>query len=819
MPDPGDARREASAAESTAPRLPGTTPLSAAVAEESEAEPLAVAEPHVNPRRGASASEREALALEPPTTPAQDDDLWATTFGAPNVAAYPTVIAVRGDEVFLGGDFTVQMAGMPDDTYVRVAHWDGAGWRRMGDGLDATVHAIAVVGGDVYVGGDFTHAGGMPAAGLARWDGSAWSAVAGGVSSTRSWSSASVRALACDGTKLYVAGTFDAVGSDEGAIPAGGFAALVLGTGTWETCDGGLWSSGEPGEGRALALAGDRLYVGGSFDRAGTVETASFAAIELATARWEGFGGGVRSDDFTGTVDSLAVDDATGTVFIGGRFTTAGTVTTSGVATLSGGEFGSLGGFTYYDEPRSVDVIALAHSAGRLYAAGEFTAVGDVPAQHWAVYDGAGWSVPAEVDNAVAALAAYGEGVVLAGPFAYSGDVRLPHAGIWTGAGWQTFGQGLTFDPYADGNVYAVVATVSGVYAGGFFDQVGPVRAGSVAEWRDGRWDAMAGGLQSPHVLGEVFAMLGVGDDLYVSGTFETAGGVEASNIARWDGERWWPLGSGIKGTGLALTMLGGRLYVGGGFYEAGGTAAYNVASWDPEAGVWSAVGSAPVYDGNVLALDVLHDRYLVVGGHFSKLYAGRFQVGGLNSLVVFDTHAPPDPANPWQGYRRIPGVTQSWGPGAVHAFQVLGGDLYVGGLFTKAGVESWSDPPGGFPASGLAVWHFDAADGGWSTPGGADEPVKAFATLDGGRTLVVGGWFGRAGDVAASGVVEHDPASGAWTPYASGIGWGPRGGRMVEALAQSAGDGLWVGGTFTVAGGAPSCGLALWRGTAGRAS
>ena len=251
-------------------------------------------------------------ALEHPPARAAGDELWATTFGAPNVAAYPSVIAVRGEDVYLGGDFTVQMAGMPDDTYVRVAHWNDSGWQRLGDGVDATVRAIAVVGDDVYAGGDFTMAGGMPAPNLARWDGTAWFAVAGGVSSSQPAYAASARALASDGEKLYVAG------------------------------DGGLWSAAQPGEAictltvtiavnvqiapkrcRALARPGDRLYVGGSFDRAGTVETASLAVLDLATTRWQGFGVGMRSDDFTGTVDSLAVDEATGTVFIGGRFTTA----------------------------------------------------------------------------------------------------------------------------------------------------------------------------------------------------------------------------------------------------------------------------------------------------------------------------------------------------------------------------------------------------------------------------------------------------------------------------------------------------------------
>ncbi|HWT25441.1 MAG TPA: hypothetical protein VN213_18195, partial [Solirubrobacteraceae bacterium] len=737
--------------------------------------------------------------------PAAGDAPWARAFGAISVAAYPGAIAVRGKEVFLGGEFTLQMAGMPDYTYVRIAHWDGVGWRRMGDGVDGTVRAIAVVGEEVYAGGEFAAAGGTPAASLARWDGTAWSAVAGGVRSSVAWIQASVRALASDGTRLFVAGVFDSVGPEDDPVAANGFAVLDLGTGAWETYDGGLWSAGEPGEGRALALAGDRLYVGGSFDRAGAVDTAGFAALDLPAGRWEGFGAGVRNGDFPGTVDSLAVAAATGTVFLGGRFTHADTVETCGVATFGGGKYGSLGGFTYYDGTTGVNVVALAHAGGRLHAAGEFTAAGGVPAQHWVMHDGTAWSVPAEVSNPVLALAAYGDGVVVAGTFGYSGALRVPHAGIWTPGGWQTFGQGVAYDPYADTSVFALAATDSGVYAGGYFDQVGPVPVASVAEWRDGRWRDMAGGVQSPSALGEVFAMLAVGDELYITGQFETAGGVAAANIARWDGERWWPLGAGIQGMGLALAMLAGRLYVGGGFYLAGDVPAYNVASWDPATETWSAVGSAPVYDGQVLALAGLRDRYLVVGGGFTKLYAGRFQVSNLNSIVLFDTHAPPEPANPWAGYSRLPGVTTGWMAGVVQAMRVIGDDLYVGGAFSEAGVEAWADPPvEGFPAANLAVWRYRGGEPGkeWSAPAGTDQAVTAFDTLDG-RSLVVGGWFGSAGGLPAGAVAELDPATGTWTTYGSGIGFGARGGRQAQALAQSAAAGLWVGGTFTVAGGA----------------
>jgi hypothetical protein len=803
------------------PGLPGAVPLSTAAEEVGAAvgsdqvpaplpAPLTRRQPVVEAARDGTTTPDKAPA------PVPADELWATTFGAINVAAYPTVAATSGTSVYLGGDFTVEMAGLPNDTYLRVAWWDGSSWRQMGTGVDAPVHAIAVVDGSVYVGGEFSLAGGSPAARLARWDGTTWSEVAGGVSSSQPWASLAVRALASDGRKLFVAGTFETAGAGAGAIAASGLAGLDLGTGVWETYDGGLWFGSDPGEGRALAVVGDRLYVGGSFDRAGSLETASFAALSLANGSWQGFGAGVRNGDFVGTVDALAADEASGTVYLGGRFTAAGEVATSGVATFTGREYGSLGGFAYYGEPGGANIVALAHAGGRLYAAGVFTSAGDAEADHWAVHDGAGWGVPAPVDNPVAGLTAYGDGVVVAGSFSFSGELRIPHAGIWTGTTWQTFGQGLGHEASASPYVVALVPTSTGVYAGGYFDQAGPVRVASVAEWRNDAWHDVGGGVQSPQVLGEVFAMLSVGPDLYVTGQFETAGGAAAANIARWDGTRWWPLGDGIQGIGYALTMLAGRLYVGGGLYLAGGVTVSNVASWDPASETWSAVGSVPTYDGNAFALAAVEDRYLVVGGHFTKLYAGRFQVSGLNSLVLFDTHAAPEPANPWAGYSRLPGVTAARLPGVVSALQVLGTDLYVGGTFDAAGVESWASPAGvGLPASNLAVWHFKASGQNWSAPSGPDRQVKAFATLDR-RSLVVGGGFGSAGGVEASAVAEHDPTTGAWTPYGSGIGWGARGVRQVEALAHSSEAGLWVGGTFSVAGGVPSSGLALWRGTAG---
>jgi hypothetical protein len=263
------------------------------------------------------------------------------------------------------------------------------------------------------------------------------------------------------------------------------------------------------------------------------------------------------------------------------------------------------------------------------------------------------------------------------------------------------------------------------------------------------------------------------------------------------------------------LTVLGGRLYAGGDFANAGTEGASAVASWDPATGTWSAVGNAPRYDNPVYALAGLYDRYLVIGGAFDAFRQGGVDlVRGLNGMALFDTQEPLDPAVPLSGYLAIAGVEASSGPGRVRALQVLDGALYVGGTFDTAGVLEWTKQPDpGFSAQHLAVWQFEQEGLPWTSPGGADEDVQAFATPDG-RRLVVGGYFTAAGPLRAGGVAELDPATGVWSTYGDGIGGGMSGVRHVEVLAYDADGSLWVGGTFDTAGGAPSCSIARWTPT-----
>ncbi len=666
-------------------------------------------------------AEQHAMATAEPTPgDPRADDGWSRPFGACEVGDGVAAVVVAGDDVYVGGSFTGVMAGMVQGTYNRVARWDGEAWNRLGEGLDGPVTALAVGGTDVYAGGDFLVAGGHVAAErLARWDGRDWSAV-GSVQYAEQPYATSVRALACDETHLYVGGVFDHVGE----VEASSIARLDRATGRWEALGQGLTYNGSPGEVHALMLAQGRLWVGGAFDTAGPETTYSLASWDPGSGAWTSYGSGIRNGDYAGAVDAFAVDPVTGAVYVGGSFTAADTVAASGVVRVDGSAFTLVGRFTRYGDPGTASVNALAVAGGRVYAGGEFNAAGNAAAANLAAYDGTEWSAPAPVDNTVHALAALGEEVVVLGDFALSGSLRLTHGGIWTGSSWRAFGQGVSYDPYADGNVFAVSAGDDGVYVAGYFDQAGARPVGSIARWTGHDWDPVGGGVHGANSLGTIYALARLGPDLYAAGSFASAGPGTAANVARWDGEAWHALGSGLNGTAYALTVLGGRLYAGGQFANAGMDGASAVASWDPATETWSAVGNAPRYDRAVFALAALYDRYLVIGGEFDTFRQGGVDlVRGLNGMALFDTQEPVDPAVPLAGYLAIPGVEAAGGPGRVRALQVVGGDLYVGGTFDTAGVLEWTQTPrprvlraapGGVAVRdrGLAV-----VDAGWDRP------------------------------------------------------------------------------------------------------
>ena len=108
-----------------------------------------------------------------------------------------------------------------------------------------------------------------------------------------------------------------------------------------------------------------------------------------------------------------------------------------------------------------------------------------------------------------------------------------------------------------------------------------------IAKWNmlANTWTALDNGVD-----GSVYAIAISGSDVYVGGSFTTAGGVSANNIAKWNGNSWSALGGGVDGSVLEVAINGSNIYVGGSFVTAGGVSANRIAKWNGS--TWAALGS-----------------------------------------------------------------------------------------------------------------------------------------------------------------------------------------------------------------------------------
>ncbi len=69
--------------------------------------------------------------------------------------------------------------------------------------------------------------------------------------------------------------------------------------------------------------------------------------------------------------------------------------------------------------------------------------------------------------------------------------------------------------------------------------------------------------------------------NLYVGGSFTSAGGVTVNNIAKWNGTSWSAIGGGVNGNVNTLHIdSSGNIYAGGDFTQAGGITVNKIAKW-----------------------------------------------------------------------------------------------------------------------------------------------------------------------------------------------------------------------------------------------
>ncbi len=722
---------------------------------------------------------------------------WLPAFGARPGANEP-VYALQifddgkggGPALYAGGQFSLA-GGAPAN---RIARWDGWSWSPLGSGVDNTIYALAVfddgsgAGPALYAGGSFNTAGGVAAKRIARWDGSSWSPLGSGILTGAVYTLTTFDDGSGGGPALYAGGSFNTAGG-----------VVVKSIARW---DGSSWSSLGSGVGggwiEALVTfddgsgAGTALYASGSFATVGDVPANNIA-------RWNGSSWSPLGNGTNGTIFALSAIDSGmpggPALYAGGEFTGASGVAAMHMAKWNGSVWKPLGSGTS-GTVRVLQVHDSGSGAGpALYAGGSFGTAGGVSANGIARWNGSSWSALGSglggglVGAMTSAPARPGAApaLLVGGSFTTAGGTPVAGLASWSNSSWSPIGQGL------NDRVFALETFDDGagpaLYAGGSFGSVNGEALTRIGRWNGTTWSPLGTGMGGG-AYSDVYALAtfddrsGTGPALYAGGAFTTAGGATVNYLAKWDGVSWSPVGGGMNGVVRALETFddgsgaGPMLYAAGSFTMAGGVPAKYIARWDGSS--WSELGSGT--SGIVFALASFDDG----SGGGPRLYAGGFftAAGGVAAANIAR----------WNG--------SSWSPlgsgvdSTVLAFTVFddgsgaGPALYVGGAFTTAG---------GVAAQRIARWDGSS----WSALGsGASGLVSALTTFDDGSgpgpSLIVGGEFTTAGEVAANRIARWDGL--AWHPLGGGVNGGTY--PYVYALAtfddgSGGGAALFAGGEF----------------------
>ncbi len=483
-----------------------------------------------------------------------------------------------GPDLYVGGNFTAVGNNV---AALNVARWNGTTWSALGTGLKAppnssSVNALAVLGSDLYATGNFTNAGGTTATRVAKWDGGSWYSIG-------PLNGSAIRAVSNSGS-IYICGNFNLADYDSSNPVIGNHIIR------W---DGANWHGvpGPPANGthsfvQALGLGDDGLYMGGLFIAAGATPASRIARWD--GTNWHALGSGVSGSYGGNTVAVRAIRTWNNEVYVGGAFVSAGGWTANNVAAWYLGN--------WYTLAYGVDstVAAILPTADDVYVGGSFTNATDVFGP-WTVnriarYEkssGYWWWLGSGVSGGSVNCLAMQDGLLYAGgTFTNAGGGAANRIAVWDGANWSSLGAGAANG--LGGTVNTILVDGTDIYVGGSFTTAGGATARALAQWNGSSWSAVGGGMFASGTA-SVSGLARIGGYLYATGNFTNAGGsLITRGVARWDGIKWEALGSGIgnnlsAGRGTVLASWGNDLFVGGIFEDAGGGDAGYIARWNDQ--------------------------------------------------------------------------------------------------------------------------------------------------------------------------------------------------------------------------------------------
>jgi trimeric autotransporter adhesin len=382
-----------------------------------------------------------------------------------------------------------------------------------------------------------------------------------------------------------------------------------------------------------------------------------------------------------------------------------------------------------------------------------------------------------------------------------------------------------------------------------------PAEAKETANASDNNWSNL------PHLRGlngTVRAIVIDGNDVYVGGTFGSAGGVPGTSfIARWNGGNWYSVGGGLNNVVYSLDLRGGVLYAGGAFtlnFEGETVRCLGKISTAPNS-AWEYTGHV---DNGIVYAIAATSNFLYAGGTFTSVAFGnpasriaRFYANGNNDVMlpgvdgtVFAIARTTQGSNP-NDYVNIGGNFITAGGITVNRVAILNsysinqwlptlnpdyaanGPVGVNGPVFAIAMSQGPDPErfyvgGSFTeVCGVSCPYFSQNKGlRWDiTDKGVGGIVRAIVTIpneDG--SLIIGGEFATCtnfdGTVVQTNGVAFTYGGGAtinyvWTPLGNGLGSG-----TCFAVAGTSAQ-LYAGGFLFNASGVPGANfIARWDGT-----
>ena len=267
------------------------------------------------------------------------------------------------------------------------------------------------------------------------------------------------------------------------------------------------------------------------------------------------------------------------------------------------------------------------------------------------------------------------------GGFSSMGGINCYGVAKWDGQNWDSLGSGIRESFVWDQiqNVKDVIRFQNEIYICGAFYKCGGKNITSIAKWNGTEWFEVGGGLTDTSDFGfsqwaTVKDMEVFNNELYIIGSFRTAGNINTKGIAKWDGQTWTDLSQGIINPNSLLSyqslmFYNNELYLG---------AVAPIGLQKRVGNTWIKVGPGVKGDAWINRLEVYQNN-LYVAGYFQT------PAGNIDNSLLY--------TNGTSYFGTAGGVL----PSNLFDLQEHRGELYACGQFDYAGFQ---------PVGRIAKWN-----------------------------------------------------------------------------------------------------------------